>query len=114
MHEMSIALNITGIVNREMKKHDCRKLKSLSVRIGKLTALEPDALRFCFSAITDGTGLEGAELHIEEIPVRGKCEKCFSEFELDLYFLTRCPQCGGKASGIISGKELDVVSMEAE
>ena len=112
MHEMSIAVNILDIVKLELAKNDATGLKSIKLKIGAMTAVEPESLSFCFDAITEGTNLAGARLDIEEIPVRGRCKNCFTEFELDRYFTTPCPGCGEASSELISGRELDIVSME--
>ena len=114
MHEMSIALDIITTVENEMKDHKVRSLKGLKLRVGAMTAVEPDSLQFCFDAAIEKTPLEGAKLFIEEIPLKGRCENCSEEFLLEHYFSTPCPACGEKASKIISGRELDVVSMEVE
>ena len=112
MHEMSIAVNIVDIVKLELAKNEASQLKSIKLKIGKMSAVEPESLSFCFGAITEGTDMEGARLDIEEVPIRGRCRNCSAEFELDRYFSTPCPGCGGASSELISGKELDIVSME--
>lgn len=112
MHEMSIAVNILDIVKSELAKNDAGELKSIKLKIGAMTAVEPESLSFCFSAITEGTDMAGVKLDIEEIAVRGRCNNCFTEFELDRYFSTPCPGCGGSSSELVSGRELDIVSME--
>ncbi len=111
---MSIALNIIKTVENEMKAHNVHSLKSLKVKVGELTAVEPDSLQFCFEAVIEKTSFEGAKLYIEEIPLMGRCNGCTGEFRLDRYFSTTCPSCGEKAPEIISGRELDIVSMEVE
>lgn len=114
MHEMSIAINIIDRVKSEMEEHGAHRLKSLNLKIGEMTAVEPESLRFCFNAMTEGTVLEGAKLHIEEIALKGRCKACNNEFPLEQYFITACPDCGEKESDLISGKELDFTSMEVE
>jgi len=79
-----------------------------------MTAVEPEALRFCFEVCAGGTDMEGVILDIEEVPVRGQCIHCKNEFPLDRYLDSRCPVCGGESGGYVSGTELDIVSMEVE
>ena len=114
MHEMSIAVNIIDILKGEMEKHDACRLKGIKLKIGELTAIEPESLRFCFEALIEGTNMEGAALTIEEISLKGKCSTCHATFKLDRYFTTLCPRCGGKPGNLISGRELDIESMEIE
>ena len=114
MHEMSIAVSIMEIVEKEMEQHRSSCLKRIRLKIGDMTAVEPESLRFCFSAITEGTKMEGTVLDIEESPLTGRCSACREEFKLDRYFLTACPRCGEKAKELVSGRELDIVSMEVD
>lgn len=114
MHEMSIAVNMMEILKKEMERQGAERLKEVRLKIGELTAVEPESLRFCFEAITEGTIMEGAVLSIEEIGLTAYCPTCNTEFKLDRYFTTLCPGCGGRAGALISGRELDIVSMEIE
>jgi len=114
MHEMSIAVTMMEIIKKEMERHDAGRLKGVKLRIGELTAVEPESLRFCFDALTEGTTMEGATLSIEEVNLAANCPACNKRFKLDRYFATPCPACGGKANELISGRELDIVSMEIE
>lgn len=111
---MSIALDVIKTVENEMKAHSVHSLNSIKIKLGELTAVEPSSLQFCFEAAIEKTPLEGAKLYIEEVPLKGRCSNCSKVFLLDHYFATPCPACGEKASEIISGRELDIVSMEVE
>jgi Zn finger protein HypA/HybF involved in hydrogenase expression len=44
------------------------RITRVVLEIGKLSAVLPDAVRFCFDAATEGTVAEGAELEIIEVP----------------------------------------------
>lgn len=44
------------------------RITRVALEIGKLSAVLPDAVRFCFDAATEGTVAEGAELEIIEVP----------------------------------------------
>ena len=111
---MSIALNIIDILKGEMERHDAARLKGVKLKIGELTAVEPDSLKFCFETLTEGTNMEGTTLTIEEISLKAICSICNAQFKLDRYFTTPCPKCGGKPGDLLSGRELDIVSMEIE
>lgn len=115
MHEMSIVASMLETVKDQMEKNGARQLKALKMRIGEMTALEPDSLRFCFDVSIEGVhALDGAVLEIEEVPLMGRCSSCDAEFRLEQYFQSVCPKCGGDAFECISGRELDLVSMEVE
>lgn len=101
------------IVDKELTRHGVTSLKRLKLRIGELTAVEPDSLRFCFEACVKGTAHEGALLDIEGVPLLGRCVDCSTEFRME-YYLQACPECDGASVVKTNGHELDIVSMEAE
>jgi len=70
MHEMGIAMQIVEIagsaIPADVKNPSVAKV---NIRVGKLTAVVPSSLTFCFNIATQDTPLAGAELSIEEVPV---------------------------------------------
>lgn len=106
---MSIAQGVIDIV----LQHATGKVKTIRVRIGRMTEILPDSLRFCFEAIREDTVGRDAELVIEEVPVRCSCLKCNSEFELQRFIMI-CPNCSATELEILSGNELEVVELEEE
>jgi hydrogenase nickel incorporation protein HypA/HybF len=83
------------------------------VKVGRLTCVEPDALRLSFEALKRGTPLAGAILSIESVPIRGDCRSCQREFVLEEMELT-CPDCGSFGIDLRTGRELLVDSLEVE
>jgi hydrogenase nickel incorporation protein HypA/HybF len=113
MHELSIAKSLLEIIEDESKRHGLSRVTRVTVKIGVLSTIVPEALTFSFEAITGKTIAEGAVLDIEVVPARGRCENCRIDFDVERFFFL-CPECGGVASEIISGKELEITQMEAE
>ncbi len=113
MHEMSIAQNLIEIIEEEMEKHGAKGLRSVRLHIGKLSAVVPEALSFCFGVITEGTALGGARLDMEIIPLQGHCQGCGDEFEIVDYAFV-CPSCGSTRIETIAGQELSIVELEVE
>jgi hydrogenase nickel incorporation protein HypA/HybF len=111
MHEMSIAQNLLEIIREEMVKHDASVLKSIRLNIGQMSAIVPASLSFCFEIMTSGTELEGAELIMDIIPLRGVCKTCNEAFEIKDYVF-ECPHCCSREVDIISGQDLSIVEME--
>ena len=109
MHELGITQEIVALaVARANGKRVCRVV----VEIGKLTAVLPDAVQFCFDLCTEGTLIEGAELIIVETPGTGRCRDCAAIVELDRPF-GRCP-CGCCDLEWLTGEELKVTEIEVE
>ena len=107
MHEMGIALQIVEIA---AERSGGARVRRVIVEIGKLAAVLPDAIRFCFDAAAAGTAVEGACLEIEETPGRARCRACGAEVTLDRP-VGRCA-CGGSDLEWLSGDELRVRAME--
>lgn len=113
MHEMSIAQSLLDIIVQESENHQVNRVLSVSVKVGEMSAVETESLRFCFELLTQGTLAEGARLEIERVPIACRCRECGCEFAVqDLLFT--CPECKGNAVEMLSGKELSLESFEAE
>jgi hydrogenase nickel incorporation protein HypA/HybF len=54
----------------------CARVKRIVLEVGKLTAVLPDAIRFCFDVCSAETVAEGAELEIVETPGQARCRAC--------------------------------------
>ncbi len=93
MHEMSIAMNIVEIAVQSAKQHGAQKINSITVEIGALSGVVPEALEFCFEAATKDTPAEGSKLEIIYLKAEAHCPHCGIHFETD-QFLNICPNCG--------------------
>ena len=107
MHELSISQGIVESVTDAVPEG---RVSVVTVEIGKLSGVVPDAVRFCFEACARGTRLEGARLDIVDVPGRGRCGSCDRELDMD-ELLTRC-SCGNPFLDILRGRELRVRSVE--
>jgi hydrogenase nickel incorporation protein HypA/HybF len=110
MHEMSIAMSLIELATEEGARLQPSRIAALHVRIGVLSAVVPDALRFSFDLAAEGTRLEGARLEIEVVPAAVSCEACGRESPADAWSL-QCPACGGAAT-VVGGRELELTAME--
>jgi len=97
------------IVTENLEPGD--SVKSVKVKVGRLAAVIPDSLEFCFDAIRKGTPLEDAKLFIENVAIVVHCQVCGHESEIEK-FEFQCLNCGGSDLKIISGDELKVVEIE--
>ncbi|WP_373529658.1 hydrogenase maturation nickel metallochaperone HypA [Nostoc sp.] len=109
MHELGITQNIVAIVAEHARG---AKVQRVSLEIGKLSAIMPDAIRFCFDICTQNTVLAGATLEILEIPGLAKCRQCGAEIALDKPF--GICNCGSVQLDLITGEELKIKEIEIE
>ncbi|OCQ99721.1 hydrogenase maturation nickel metallochaperone HypA [Oscillatoriales cyanobacterium USR001] len=107
MHELGITQNIVAIAIENAQGNEVKKV---TIEIGKLSAIMPDAVQFCFSVCREGTLLKSAILEIIEIPGKGKCRQCGAEVTLDVPF--GICKCGSIELDLISGQELKIKEME--
>jgi hydrogenase nickel incorporation protein HypA/HybF len=107
MHELAVTQTIVDAVSEHTRGVD---VAVVHLRVGRLAGVVPDAMRFCFGLVTEGTPLQGARLDIEEPEGRARCRSCEGEFAVaDLILL--CP-CGSADVELLSGRELLVTSVE--
>ena len=113
MHELSIAQSMLEIIEQEAAPFKGSKVTLIMLRIGKLSGVVPDALRFAFEIIRKGSVAEDASLDIEEVPISIKCNECMKVFDVD-YPLMSCPYCEGFNVELVSGKELEIKELEID
>jgi len=112
MHEMGIAMQIVEIAAASIPKGmENIKVEKVNLKVGKLSAVVPESLRFCFDIVAKDTPLSGAQLMIEEVPVVATCNECSAEWTITGPVFT-CIKCGSGSIQIVSGRELDIVSIE--
>ena len=114
MHEMGIAMEIVEITKASIPE-DMKgaRVQRVSLQVGKLSAIVADSLQFCFDLVIKDTPLEGAELVIEELPVVVRCKDCQAQWTVTEPIFT-CQQCKSGNIDILSGRELDIRSIEIE
>lgn len=113
MHEMSIAQSVLDIILQESRNHKVNRVLSVALKVGELSAVAAESLRFCFELVSQGTVVEGARLDIERVQVTCRCRGCGSDFAVkELVF--SCPACGQTGVDMLSGRELSVESFEVE
>lgn len=109
MHELGITQNIIAIVSENAQG---KKVQRVLLEIGQLSAIMPEAIKFCFDICTQNTILENAILEILEIPGMAKCSQCHKSFYVDKLF--GICECGSLQIEIISGEELKIKEIEVE
>ena len=112
MHEMGVAIQIIEIAPASIPDDmDQCRVERVNLKVGKLSAIVADSLRFCFEVAIKDTALEGAELVIDEIPVVARCNDCGVKWTIESPVFV-CNQCQGSQIELLSGRELDIESIE--
>jgi len=113
MHEMSLAEGIVQLVEDAARADGCSRVKAVWLEIGQLAAVEKEALRFCFDAVTHCSVAEGARLEIIETPGQGWCMKCEGNVPVSALY-EACPVCGSYQIQVTGGNEMRVKELEVE
>jgi hydrogenase nickel incorporation protein HypA/HybF len=113
MHELSIMESALTLALDRTQKAGGNRVYMIRLRIGALSGVLPDALRFAFDTLVTGTPAEGAELKIDHVPARFWCAACLREFQAD-DMLAECPECHGLSGELRAGRELELASLEIE
>lgn len=107
MHELSIAASIIELVDQEARKAEAKTVSKVELDVGKLSGVEIEALEFAWEMVIKNTVAENAELVINHLDARSKCEDCGETF-ITVGFFSPCPGCGGFHHLTFQGKELQV------
>ena len=113
MHEMSLAGGVVQIVEDAARAHGFSRVRVVRLEIGQLAAVEVEALRFCFEAVTRGTVAEGAALEIVTTPGAAWCMLCGKSVEVPALG-EPCPLCGGYQLQVTGGTEMRVRDLEID
>ena len=113
MHEMALAENVLQLIEEAGQTQGFRRVRTVILEIGQLAAVEVEALRFCFDAVTTGTLAAGAHLQLIETPGLAWCRTCAASVTI-AEPLACCPSCGNYALEITGGTEMRVKELEVE
>lgn len=107
MHELGITQSIVDACSASAAGVPIARV---TVEIGCLCAVMPDALRFCFELCTRGTALEGSVLDIVAVAGRGTCRDCGRESAVRDY-LCVC-DCGSVNVEFSGGDDMRIREMQ--
>ena len=89
-------------------------ISKVHLQVGEFTCVEPLSLEFAFTAQSQGTFLQGAELVIESVPFVAHCLRCQQDYHPQMGEQYACPTCRDPLTEIVSGRELRIKSLECE
>jgi hydrogenase nickel incorporation protein HypA/HybF len=112
VHELSIAQSLVESIRAEASAHPGARVTRVGIRVGDLSGVQPDALKFSFDVIVRDTDLREATLDIERIPLAQRCERCARDYPV-VEFTLVCPDCGAPTRAV-AGDELQMTYLELE
>ena len=127
MHELGLVTRVVETLRASAAEQGVTKVRKVHLVVGKRSGVSVPALRFAFEVLagrgpgrshdegeqdTDGADrlLHGAELDVEEVPVRLSCGRCGLEATEDETggewpLVGPCPACGSLDWRLLSGAE---------
>ncbi|MDC7786998.1 hydrogenase maturation nickel metallochaperone HypA [Rhodoplanes sp. TEM] len=113
MHEMALSASVIALVEDAARRENFSRARVVVLELGELGHVEPEAMLFCFDAVSRGTVAEGARLDIVRVPGAGWCLDCARTVALSERF-GACPDCGGRRVQMTAGDELRVRELEVD
>jgi hydrogenase nickel incorporation protein HypA/HybF len=110
MHEVALAEGVLRIVLDAARANAARSIRAVRVELGALAHVEPDALSFCFDAVTRGSAAEGAKLEIVRTEGAAWCLPCGARVAL-ARLGDACPRCGSHQLQVVEGEEMRVMDI---
>jgi hydrogenase nickel incorporation protein HypA/HybF len=112
VHELSIATAIVEQADEWARADGAENVSAVTVRVGELSGVVPDALDFAFEMARDGTALAAARLVVEQVTARAWCGPCAEEFAVGMPPFFWCPRCDRPSTELRSGRELEITAVE--
>jgi hydrogenase nickel incorporation protein HypA/HybF len=111
MHEVGLMQRTLEIALEHAARHRAQRICRMTLRVGAISGVMPEALSFAFDVITLGTIAEGASLELESVSVVCFCPACEQEFAPpDLFY--ECPRCHRLSAEVRQGQELELAHVE--
>jgi len=110
MHELTIASSLVELACDQAVRVGAARVAEINIRMGQLTGIAR-SLYFCFGAATRGTLCEGAVLRIEEVPLTVMCTHCSEVKTPTALYSFRCPDCGRPTPKVLTGREMQLLSL---
>jgi hydrogenase nickel incorporation protein HypA/HybF len=112
MHELSIVLSIIDEIGVESEARDLRDIEVVHLKVGVFSGVDPNALLFAWELASEGTPFERSRLDIEIVPLVIHCAVCLQDRMPPSLYQLCCPECKTPSDTIVTGRELELVSLE--
>jgi hydrogenase nickel incorporation protein HypA/HybF len=112
MHELSIALSMIEEIVEQSEARGGLDVEAVHLKLGVFSGVDKAALLFAYELACEGTPLEGSRLVITTIPLLIYCPQCKQQRTPVSVYQLCCPDCLVPTQDIITGREIEVESLE--
>jgi len=113
LHEMSIAASVLDAVRAERALHGGARVTRAGLRIGELSGVDVESLRFCLEVLASDTELAGASFEIDCAPWTRRCRTCGAEFRV-VEARPACSACSSTDTEAVGGDQMELSFLELE
>ena len=116
MHELGIMTGVLDTARTAAEGAGALAVTRIDIRVGEMTECIRDALDFAFEALRDLPEyalFKDCDLVITMVEPRSRCLECGAEYTHDRFHML-CPVCGGFATELLEGRELEIASIEVD
>lgn len=114
MHELGIVFAMVDVLEDAAKKNDLSHITKVTVELGEVSGVVTDFFEDAWQwASSKNDLLRGAELEVLVAHAQTVCNACGKTYPT-VEFGKTCPHCGSLETELLYGRELEIVSIEAE
>jgi hydrogenase nickel incorporation protein HypA/HybF len=113
MHELTLATSLVDLACDHAARQGAGRVTGIHIRLGAVCAIAR-SLYTCFEPAARGTVCEGARLTIAEIPLSVFCAGCNDVKTPRALYNFRCPDCGRPTPKVVTGREMELVSIDLD
>lgn len=114
MHELGIASAALEQTLAQLRLAGGTRVARIQLRVGALSGVDAEALRFAFTAILPGTPAAAAVVEVDPVAAVACCPACQREFIPGDDLLFECPACGRPTTALTHGRELELTRLVIE
>jgi hydrogenase nickel incorporation protein HypA/HybF len=110
---MSIAASVLDAVQAEAALHEGARVTRAGLRIGELSGVEVESLRFCLEVLVTDTDLASLAFEIEVVAWTRRCRVCATVFQVT-DARPECTACGSGDTEAAGGDQMELSFVELE
>jgi hydrogenase nickel incorporation protein HypA/HybF len=111
MHELALCQSVLNTLAEQARIHHFDRVTAVRLEIGALSCVSPEAIEFCFAAVTRGTLADGAGLELIRLAGLAWCLDCNATVAIGERH-EACPRCGGYRLRLSQGEEMRIKDLE--
>jgi hydrogenase nickel incorporation protein HypA/HybF len=125
MHELSLMVSVRDLALARAREHGAVAITAITLRVGQLSGVEPEALAFAFEVVMAGSIAAKARLRIDPVAALWSCVTCGAAVPSGGGVVADadagaghgavegpCPACGGRVRRLREGGELELASLD--